>query len=556
MVATASVALTINREATLSVDKTGAVVAVGSSTSFLFTVGGKLPTLYKAYFRTDTDIVSCYWDSWNNGKIRLHCRGVKTGSVVVHVLLRDSKTLQTVAAADVLVCVGDGGGITTSVTALTLQTDDEALLLVNCGGSLPARFTFSYTTDSDTTDTVQAEWGDWVDDTTCSIRLTGVSVGEDILCLQLLDADTRQIKAAAFVSVQIAPRAVLTASADRVSVAEGCSAYVYITADGDLPYDLDFYYYTPNVSIADCKWELRYGAGCGLWIEGIGAGEVELQLSLRDNATGATVARTTLPVTVQATRALRPSVGSLQTRVGGSETVTIEGGLSGYLSCSYAGKVCSVSHSGNTYTVLGKATGSEVLTFRQTDPNTGSTSQTVVTVTVDPALTVRTTGNTAMSVGSSTTLTFTLTGSLPADWTPRFHLVTPCAQLIGYTAEENTFTVTLEGTQPGTCYLTLNLTDNATGSSFSFGSVQCTVEERIPGDADNSRSIDAADARLALRFSVGLETVESMHAQSGDPAYNSVLAMDVDGNGTVEAADARLILRASVALEDPLTWLQ
>ena len=69
---------------------------------------------------------------------------------------------------------------------------------------------------------------------------------------------------------------------------------------------------------------------------------------------------------------------------------------------------------------------------------------------------------------------------------------------------------------------------------------------RAPGDVDGDGKLSAADARLALRRSVGLEAY-----QEGSAEY---LACDVDRDGTVSAADARLILRASVGLEDPAQW--
>lgn len=59
------------------------------------------------------------------------------------------------------------------------------------------------------------------------------------------------------------------------------------------------------------------------------------------------------------------------------------------------------------------------------------------------------------------------------------------------------------------------------------------------GDIDGNGSITAADARLALRASVGLETLSA----------EQTAAADADFNGTITAADARLILRASVGLE-------
>ena len=66
------------------------------------------------------------------------------------------------------------------------------------------------------------------------------------------------------------------------------------------------------------------------------------------------------------------------------------------------------------------------------------------------------------------------------------------------------------------------------------------------GDVDFDGAITAADARLALRRAVELETYAP-----GSPEF---LACDVDKDGDVTAADARLILRAAVELEDPKKW--
>ena len=56
---------------------------------------------------------------------------------------------------------------------------------------------------------------------------------------------------------------------------------------------------------------------------------------------------------------------------------------------------------------------------------------------------------------------------------------------------------------------------------------------------ESDGKISAADARLALRFSVNLEKLDDKQKA----------AADVDHNGSVTAADARIILRASVGLE-------
>lgn len=63
--------------------------------------------------------------------------------------------------------------------------------------------------------------------------------------------------------------------------------------------------------------------------------------------------------------------------------------------------------------------------------------------------------------------------------------------------------------------------------------------DRGLGDANGDGNITALDARLALRISAKLETVDE-----------SVLkAADIDGNGNVTAVDARIILRFSTKLD-------
>ena len=73
---------------------------------------------------------------------------------------------------------------------------------------------------------------------------------------------------------------------------------------------------------------------------------------------------------------------------------------------------------------------------------------------------------------------------------------------------------------------------------FITDAVFVSAAEKCDVDADGT--VTATDARLALRASVGLETLTD---------EQKTLA-DADGNGSVEAADARAILRLSVGLTD------
>ena len=64
---------------------------------------------------------------------------------------------------------------------------------------------------------------------------------------------------------------------------------------------------------------------------------------------------------------------------------------------------------------------------------------------------------------------------------------------------------------------------------------------RLFGDVDNNGTVNAYDARSALRSSVNIEKLE----KDEDLIYS-----DVDFNGIINAADARKILRMSVNLEE------
>ncbi len=69
--------------------------------------------------------------------------------------------------------------------------------------------------------------------------------------------------------------------------------------------------------------------------------------------------------------------------------------------------------------------------------------------------------------------------------------------------------------------------------------VYVTMTGYLNGDADLDGRITSADARLILRYSVGLEALVG----------NALFASDRDGNGAVDAGDARLTLRAAVGLD-------
>ena len=63
--------------------------------------------------------------------------------------------------------------------------------------------------------------------------------------------------------------------------------------------------------------------------------------------------------------------------------------------------------------------------------------------------------------------------------------------------------------------------------------------EYVLGDVNDDGRITSADARLALRAAVSLETLDAVQ----------LLSADANGDGKVTSADARLILRVAVGLD-------
>ena len=89
-------------------------------------------------------------------------------------------------------------------------------------------------------------------------------------------------------------------------------------------------------------------------------------------------------------------------------------------------------------------------------------------------------------------------------------------------------------------------TDGQTINSFwdtvpGNGPVFPTAPTPLAGDLDGSGTLEPADARLALRYAVGLEPILEMQ--------QALYLVDRDGDGKATPADARLILRAAVGLD-------
>jgi len=83
--------------------------------------------------------------------------------------------------------------------------------------------------------------------------------------------------------------------------------------------------------------------------------------------------------------------------------------------------------------------------------------------------------------------------------------------------------------------------NNKTGAMLGFTVVVEAEKVMKKGDVDSDGMTSSADARLVLRYSVGLETFNEAQTANAD----------IDKDSSVSSADARLILRYSVGIIDP-----
>ncbi len=96
--------------------------------------------------------------------------------------------------------------------------------------------------------------------------------------------------------------------------------------------------------------------------------------------------------------------------------------------------------------------------------------------------------------------------------------------------------ITIDG---DTLRVTAHTIDGDEAESIDRFAIDKNKDAVLMGDIDANGTVTAADARLALRYSVGLEKFSQLQRT----------VADVDFNTKITASDARMILRASVGLE-------
>ncbi len=93
--------------------------------------------------------------------------------------------------------------------------------------------------------------------------------------------------------------------------------------------------------------------------------------------------------------------------------------------------------------------------------------------------------------------------------------------------------------EPATSETDSPVTDPSTEPSTEPPVTEPSEPEYVLGDVNGDGRITSADARLALRAAVSLETLDAVQ----------LLSADANGDGKVTSADARLILRVAVGLD-------
>ena len=154
--------------------------------------------------------------------------------------------------------------------------------------------------------------------------------------------------------------------------------------------------------------------------------------------------------------------------------------------------------------------------------------ESIATIDSDGKLTTVNTGEITVTVTNSTGITDSVILNIIPD-PEKEHIHTPGEWEVVIEAQ-----VGVEGKEQQKCTVCGELLDEKI--------IPALPEVNItPGDVNGDGEITASDARIALRISAGLETIESA---------NAVLeVVDINNDGEITASDARTILRKSAGLE-------
>lgn len=155
----------------------------------------------------------------------------------------------------------------------------------------------------------------------------------------------------------------------------------------------------------------------------------------------------------------------------------------------------------------------------------------------EPEYTVKVTDGTANVTKTYSGQTVTLTANAPASGKvfDKWVVVSGGAELDDVTKASAVFTMPAA-----------NVEIRATYKDASAGPEN---PDFIYGDVDGNKKVETADARLALRGSIGLKDAG---IELTDKTSANFLAADVDCDGKLTTSDARLILRFSIGLENKL----
>lgn len=256
--------------------------------------------------------------------------------------------------------------------------------------------------------------------------------------------------------------------------------------------------------------------------------------------------------------------GSAYFNAGGAH----RGNMNWFSGVVYSFRYPTLSTEDYQYSAEESTSGAVSTTTQRTTVTTTIAAGTAVQTTTGIASTTQSSGQLTRDSDSTTRAAATTAGSSPAETTTasRRSLSSVDPDIVFYSGDK-----VLSGFAAGSTYAdllekiklvgsgTIVLKDSAgntvrssdtqlyTGMSISVidtGYEGFRYSIAVRGDLDGSGTVTAADARLALRCSIGLDTLEGCYLTAADAER------DADGktDGKVTAADARAILRCAVGL--------
>ncbi|MBQ7144024.1 MAG: hypothetical protein IJR65_02555 [Oscillospiraceae bacterium] len=310
-------------DAKLTVDPTTLTLRKGSSAAVLVKASGYQGSSYLKYGTTNQDAFSCAWQSYSyaDGGYPLRITGKAKGQGTVTVYYMSSNNAVLATRQITVQVTEESPQITVNASSLQLNAGQKKTLEVSYSG-YSGEIYMCWSNSNNTA--CQCAWGQWKNNSTCYLDVTGKQAGSGTVTLTLNRRSDGVVLASRQLPVTVVSteNPQLTLSTASLTLTEGGSATVTATVRGVS----GSYYLSPkigNTAVCGTSWGYWSSGSIPLTVTGRSAGSTTVTVGLYRTSNNELLKTQTLSVTVKAQNnaSLSQSTGSLTIRKGNSGTI-------------------------------------------------------------------------------------------------------------------------------------------------------------------------------------------------------------------------------------------